>query len=268
MSRLTLTKFAALSSMVQTGAMAPTAERVEAPRLSRRDERRRATFAEIKALARQQLAEQGPGGVSLRAIARDLRMASSALYRYYPSVNDLITELIVDAYDSLADTLTAEIDDQPRDDPVAQWRALCHGYRAWALGHRSDFALIFGTPLPGYHAPEQATAAAAGRATGLAVRAYADAVAAGVADPDRSQVPATIEEGELLPTLLAATGADCTPRLAAITLAAYASLLGFLNTEIFGSLTRLVDTNQLYDAHIRAILIGMGFDPALIHVAA
>jgi AcrR family transcriptional regulator len=250
--------------------MAPrtrTAEAVEAPRLSRRDERRLATFAEIKALARKQLAEQGPGGISLRAIARDLRMASSALYRYYPSVNDLITELIVDAYNSLADTLTATIDAQPAADPLARWQALCYGYRAWALAHRSDFALIFGTPLPGYHAPEQATGPAAGRATGLALRAYADAVAAGVADPNRSHMPASIQPGQLLPTLLAATDPDYPPRLAAITLAAYASLLGFLNAEIFGSLTKLIDTTQLYHAYVHTVLLGMGFDPALLDTA-
>jgi AcrR family transcriptional regulator len=240
--------------------MSSTTDAAAAP-LSRRAELRQATIAEIKALARQQLAEHGPGGLSLRAIARQMRMSSSALYRYYDSVNELITALVLDAYHSLADALTAAR--ETAEDPAGQWWAICHAYRRWALDHRSDFALIFGTPVPGYHAPDETTASAAGRATGLALAAYAAAVSAGAADPEGSEVPHTIQQGELLPTLLADT--DAPPRLAAITLAAYASLLGFLNAEIFGSLTRLVaDTTQLYVAHVRTIMLGMGFDPARV----
>lgn len=233
----------------------------ESAQLSRRAEQRRATIAEIKTLARQQLAEHGPGGLSLRAIARQMRMASSALYRYYGSVNELITALVLDAYDSLADALTTARDAQPADDPTGQWWAICHAYRQWALDHRSDFALIFGTPVPGYQAPDEVTGAAAGRSVAIALTAYAAAVSAGAADPERSQVPSTIQAGELLPALIA----DGPPRLAGITLAAYTSLLGYLNVEIFGSLTRLVaDTTQLYAAHVRTVMLGMGFDPALV----
>jgi AcrR family transcriptional regulator len=231
--------------------------------LSRRAELRLATIAEIKALARQQLTEHGPGGLSLRAIARQMRMASSALYRYYTSANELITALVVDAYDSLADALTAARDTHPADDPTGQWWAICHAYRRWALGHRSDFALIFGTPVPGYQAPDEVTGPAAGRSSALVLTAYAAGVSAGAADPERSHVPPTIQAGDLLPALLA--GNDFPPRLVAITLAAYTSLLGYLTIEIFGSLTRLVaDPTQLYDAHVRTVMLGMGFDPTLV----
>jgi AcrR family transcriptional regulator len=251
--------------MSVTGSAAATAGNGpgQAP-LSRRAEQRLATYAEIKALAREQLAEHGPGGLSLRAIARRLRMASSALYRYYTSVNDLVTELVVEAYDCLADTIADAVGHHPDDRPAERWWALAHAYRAWALAHRADFALIFGTPLPGYQAPEQATARAAGRATGLALSLYTDAVSAGAADPNRGQVPATLEVGPLLPALLAEINPDCPPQLAGITLSAYASLLGYLNTEIFGSLTRLVDTTQLYDAYVRTVMLGMGFQPELV----
>jgi AcrR family transcriptional regulator len=197
-----------------------------------------------------------------------MRMAPSALYRYYASVNDLITELVIDAYDTLAETVTAAVTAQPDDSPTDQWWAIAHGYRDWALAHPADFALIFGTPLPGYQAPVGATAQAAGRSTGLALSVYARAVAAGAADPDRSQVPVALEVGELLAALLADVIPDCPPRLAGITLNAYASLLGFLNTEIFGSLTRLVNTSQLYNAHVRTVMLGMGFQPALVNAAA
>src|SRR5882724_7555711 len=83
---------------------------------SRRTRLRAATTDEIKTLARRQLAEQGPGAVSLRAIAREMGTASSALFRYYPSFNDLISALVVDAYNDVADAIAAARDTRPADD--------------------------------------------------------------------------------------------------------------------------------------------------------
>src|SRR5258708_7556043 len=122
---------------------------------------RAGAIGEIKALAGRQLAEQGPGAVSLRAIAREMGTASSALYRYFPSQGDLVTALCVEAYDSLAGALTAARDARPPGDHAGRWAAVCRAYRRWSLENPSDFALIFGTPLPGYHAPDAVTAAAA-----------------------------------------------------------------------------------------------------------
>src|SRR6266498_3555777 len=94
---------------------------------------RPATIEEIKTLARQQLAEQGPGALSLRAIARQMGTASSALYRYFASYEDLISALCVDAYTALADQASAARDTQPPDDPARQWWAICNAFRRWAL---------------------------------------------------------------------------------------------------------------------------------------
>jgi AcrR family transcriptional regulator len=242
------------------------------PPLSRRDERRLATTAEIKAIARRQLAEHGPGGVSLREISREMRMASSALYRYFASYDELITALCVDAYDSVADALAAARDTRPADDHAGRWWQVCHAYRRWSLDNRPDFALIFGTPVPGHHAPESATGPAAGRFATVPLAVYAAAVHVGAADPDHTQIPPTLETGDLLRQLLHTDiGADTLgypPRLAGITLTAWASILGFLVTEIFGSLPRLVtDTDQLYRAHVRTVMAGMGFQPTLIPTA-
>jgi AcrR family transcriptional regulator len=243
------------------------------PPLSRRDERRLATLAEIKTIARRQLAEHGPGGVSLREISREMRMASSALYRYFPSYDELITALCMDAYASVADALAAARDTRPADDHAGRWCAICHAYRRWSLDNRPDFALIFGTPVPGHHAPEPATGPAAGRFAGrfatVPMEVYARAVDAGAADPDRTQVPPTLEVGDLLKQLLHTdTDADTPgypPRLAGIALTSWASVLGFLVIEIFGSLPRLVsDTDQLFGAHVRTVMASMGFQPALI----
>ncbi len=236
--------------------------------LSRRDRLRQATIEEIKTLARQQLAEQGPGALSLRAIARQMGTASSALYRYFASYEDLIGALCVDAYNACADALTTARDAQPADDHVRQWWAICHAYRRWSLKHPADFALIFGTPVPGYQAPAHVTGTAAGRLIAVPLQVFAAAVRAGAADPDRTQVPRTLQLGPLLRDLLKRASGDYPPRLAGIALTAWASVLGYLVAEIFGSLPHLVgDSDQLYRAHLRTGMLGMGFDPALVDAA-
>src|SRR6266705_4180414 len=130
------------------GGMATSRTTTPAPTLRAR--RRAATTEQIKALARHQLAEHGPGGISLRAIAREIGTAPSALYRYFPSQSDLISALCVDAYDSAAEALAAARVSAPPGDHAQQWAAVCHAWRRWSLDHRADFALIFGTPQPGY----------------------------------------------------------------------------------------------------------------------
>ena len=69
--------------------------------LSRRDRVRAATVTEIKDTARRILVAEGPDGLSLRAIAREMGMTAPALYRYFPSREDLIGALIADLYDEL-----------------------------------------------------------------------------------------------------------------------------------------------------------------------
>ncbi len=249
--------------------MTPSAQATVSPAPTRRARRRAATITEIKALARRQLAEQGPGGLSLRAIAREMGTAPSALYRYFPSQSDLVTELCAEAYDSLAGALAASCDAQPPGDHARRWLAICHAYRQWSLDHPADFALIFGTPLPGYHASAEVTAAAAGRAIGVAADAYTAAVRAGAADPSRAQVPAGLKTGTLWAALAGHSAPAREPALAGIVLTAWASLLGYLVTEIFGSLTALIsDTDALYQAHVRTVTLGMGFQPADIAPSA
>jgi AcrR family transcriptional regulator len=242
---------------------------VDARPLSRRDRQRIATVAEIKALARQQLAEAGPGALSLRAIAREMGMASSALYRYFASYEELIGALCADAYNSVADTIGEARDSQPADDPARQWWAIGQAYRRWALDNPADFGLIFGTPIPGYQAPPELTGPAAGRFAAVPAAVYAAAVEAGAADPSRTQVPATIEAGEQLAELLGDPAASYPARYVAILLCAWASLRGYLMGEVFGSLRELIgDADQLFQAHLGTVMVGMGFDPDRVAAVA
>ena len=243
--------------------------RITTPAPTLRARRRAATTEEIKALARRQLAEQGPGAISLRAIAREMGTAPSALYRYFPSQSDLISALCVEAYDSLATALASARDARPPGDHAGRWFAVCHAFRRWSLDHRADFTLIFGTPLPGYDAPQEATAAAAGRSVAVAVEVYAAAIHAGAADTSQAQIPAGLQTAALWQALLGDPAPGCDPALAAVVLSAWVSLLGFLVAEIFGSLTRLItDTGLLYQAHVRTIMLSMGYRRGDVQEAA
>ena len=134
---------------------------------------------EIKAVARSQMAQHGTAGLSLRAIARDMKVSAPALYRYYPNLDALITALILDGFNALADALEAAEAGVPADRPREQLRAALLTYRAWALAHPIDFQLIYGNPIPGYVAPREVTVPAASRALEILGRCTDRAVAAG-----------------------------------------------------------------------------------------
>lgn len=254
-------------SQVWHGVAMGSSPSTESAMLSRRDRYRLGTIEEIKGLARRQLAERGPGGLSLRTVARDMGVVSSALYRYFASHDDLVSALCVDAYNSMADAVTDARDAQPADDPTRRWWSICHRYRRWSLDERVDFTLIHGTPVPGYQAPADVTGPPAGRFASVLLGVFADAVAAGAADPNRTEMPPDLPIGALLGELLGASASDHPARLACVGLNAWASLRGFMSLEIFGSLSRLVgDTDRLYHAHVRTVMLGMGFEPALIDV--
>jgi AcrR family transcriptional regulator len=118
----------------------------------------------IKETAWKQIAELGASAFSLRAIARELKITAPAIYNYFPSRDDLVTALIVDAYNSLADSQEAALVELSLNEHAARLSALGLAYRGWAVTHPQRYLLIFGTPIPGYHAPEEATLPPAARA--------------------------------------------------------------------------------------------------------
>jgi AcrR family transcriptional regulator len=130
---------------------------------TRRERVRAETTTEIKDVALQQMAEQGAASLSLRSIAREMGMSAPALYRYFPNRDALVTALIVDAYNSLADALQTANDGQESGDYNGRFHAVTHAYREWALSHRAEYALIYGTPIPGYEAPRDETVMPAAR---------------------------------------------------------------------------------------------------------
>ena len=147
--------------------------------MGKRQESREQIEARIVELGRRQLVDRGAAGLSVRAIARDLGMVSSAVYRYVSSRDELLTMLLVDAYSDLADAVDRareSVGDLWSDDVIAIARAT----RRWAIAHPARWALLYGSPVPGYHAPAERTVPAGTRV----VAAFFDAVAAGIATGD------------------------------------------------------------------------------------
>ena len=193
--------------------------------------------SEIKTVARRHLATDG-ANLSLRAVARDLGMASSAVYRYFASRDDLLTALIIDAYDSLGEA--AERAAAGVDDPLDRWLAASSAVRDWALADPHQWALIYGSPVPGYQAPED-TIPAAIRVIMLIAAIVRDAFGAGRIGP---QPPITGRYAEELAGVAAQFGAAIPPRLVGATIAAFVQLLGAVSAELFGQLQNSIDEDR------------------------
>lgn len=117
--------------------------------MDRSQRRRAATRAEIKTSARDLLVRGGPGGITLRAIARDMGITAPALYRYYPALDSLVLELCTDLYTELRLACEAARDRVPDDDLIARLQSMAREFRRWVLSHPPEAALMFGPPLPG-----------------------------------------------------------------------------------------------------------------------
>ncbi|KRD02200.1 MULTISPECIES: TetR/AcrR family transcriptional regulator [unclassified Streptomyces] len=195
--------------------------------------------AAIKEEARRQLASEGAAKLSLRAVARELGMVSSALYRYFPSRDDLLTALIIDAYDSLGESAEAAHTAVAGAEPLERWIAVGEAVRAWALAHPHEYALIYGSPVPGYSAP-QSTVPAAARVGRLLIGIVRDA-----RREDRLDVPLLtddlVPEAVRMATDLAP---DLPPGAVTALVASWAQLYGLVGFELFGQFHRVVEERE------------------------
>ncbi|WP_460866024.1 TetR/AcrR family transcriptional regulator [Rhodococcus aerolatus] len=226
-----------------------------------RDRARAELTAEIVDAARRQLAEVGAAALSLRAVAREVGLASSAVYRYFPSRDELLTRLIVDGYDQLG--AAAEAADDPGRDPATRWVGVCRAVRAWALAHPHEYALLYGSPVPGYTAPPDTVPAAA--RVGLVLgRVLADASRAGLL-PDAAGV-STGATTDQLTEALGGDGPGLDDAVRGRALLAWSSLYGAISFELFGHFVGSVtDGDAFFDAAMTDLALLLGFpapDPA------
>ncbi|WP_134324249.1 TetR/AcrR family transcriptional regulator [Cumulibacter soli] len=195
-----------------------------------REQHRAETTANILAAAREQVAAHG-AALSMRAVARDVGIVSSAIHRYFPTKETLITAMIIESYGRLAKELATAPED---------WAALSHALRAWALRSPNEFQLIYGTPLPGYVAPPETVPAAAD----VARHFLAAGARARVAGFDASELTAQT-------ATLVDQGFAHDPSGAAAVLAELAALTGLISLELGGHLVGTADpADALYAALI------------------
>jgi AcrR family transcriptional regulator len=229
---------------------------------TRRERLREATRDEIKAAARQQMKAEGSAAISLRAIARDLGMTAPALYRYYSSRDDLITALIVDAYTSQADWLERACALFPAGDHAGRLLMFVLAYREWSLAHPQDYALVYGTPIPGYHAPWEVTAPAAQRVMAIVL----DLLRAAWQDkaltlPDQyAHVPAAFRQQ--LAEAAAVAGYTVPLPLLHLAMVTWGHLQGLISLEMFGHLVLLgSQAGEVYRLEAEALLKRVGLRP-------
>lgn len=240
-----------------------TAAEASAP--SRRAVRYRRTTDEIKAHARDQLRADGAAALSLRAVAREMGMASSAMYRYFPSRENLLTALCSDAYDSLGTAMADAVAATGRAGPARRWWVMAHAMRAWALAHTAEFGLIFGTPVPGHAAAPDETGPAASRFMRPPLEIYLAAVQEGVADPDVASCAPVVGIEPLLRYFVDQVDPEYPPRLATAVLAQLAAALGAIGWEAFGAIPKLVASpDEFWAAQVRSGMIALGFAPATV----
>ncbi|WP_283132982.1 TetR/AcrR family transcriptional regulator [Rhizohabitans arisaemae] len=201
---------------------------------------------EIVDIARRQLATAGAGGLSLRAVAREMGMVSSAIYRYFPSRDDLLTTLIIEGYNALGEAVERADAACPRGDHSGRWRAACGAVRDWALAHPHEYALLYGSPVPGYHAPQE-TIAARVRDVTVFGRIVADAHAAGAAAVRGPAVaPSLAADADRMRELMPGVPDETVFRA----LAAWSGLFGWVSFELFGQLENAVDERATAFARI------------------
>ncbi|MDT5176410.1 MAG: hypothetical protein QOJ95_608 [Mycobacterium sp.] len=224
--------------------------------MGKRQESRDRIEREIVEVGRRHLVTDGAAALSLRAIARDLGMVSSAVYRYVASRDELLTLLIVDAYTELADAV-----DRAGEDAAGQWRdrllAMARAARRWAVDQPASWALMYGSPVPGYHAPADITVGPGTRVVGAMFAVVAEGIAAGeVPESGSAPSPATSADFDGVREEFGFPGGDAAVMKCFLL---WAALVGAISLEVFGQYgaDTLSRPDEVFDEQIRLVLGAM-----------
>lgn len=212
---------------------------------------------EILAAGRRQLAEVGAAQLSLRAVARELGMVSSAVYRYVASRDELLTLLIIDSYDTLGAAAEAAAEGSRRRSPRNRWVDVALAVRTWAVEHPNEYALVYGSPVPGYQAPED-TVVPGTRVSRALVGIVAEAAAAEALEPTL-EVDLTRTTTAQLQDLAALLEVELPPEVLGATLVAWTQLFGLVSFEVFGQTRGIVEDHESFFASAAgAMAAGIG----------
>ncbi len=210
--------------------------------------------------ARARLAANGAAALSLREVARDVGLVSSAVYRYVASRDELLTLLIVEAFDSLGAAVEEAEAKRRRSDLRGRFRASCTAARAWALSHPHQWALLYGTPVPDYAAPES-TIGPAGRVTAVLSRILVDAHESGHLLPVAASTPRSVRRGWDRGHLLGAMPGMSEPAVLR-GLIVWTALYGHIGFELFHHFGPvLADPDRAFDAVVDELVAIAGLAP-------
>jgi AcrR family transcriptional regulator len=202
---------------------------------------------EVKQAALRQLEHSGPAGLSVSAIGKQLGVSGPALYRYFASRDELLTELIIDAYNDLAQALRAAAEQHAGMRPRGRFEALARAYRSWALDQPHRYRLLYGPPLPGYNAHVQrlvdASQAAMSELLGV------------LRELDNRNAPVTPEP---LASQLTAWALAHDPGIGAATalraVLIWSRLHGLVSLEIAGNFASMgIDPGQVFEAQLATL---------------
>lgn len=230
----------------------------------RRERFREETKVEAKRIALEQLAEQGIAGISVNAIAKRMGVTGPALYRYFKGRDDLLNDLVRDAWHDLADTVEAAVAASEGADPPDRVRAFAAGFRSWAIAQPHRYLLLFGTPLPGYQAPEDTIMAAHRTMSAFLGVLPAGGLPTGVPPTGVLPTGAPPREGAtagLDAQLVAWAGSrgegDVPPAVLLAGLRGFTRLHGVLSLEVAGQFGPMgIDPALLYRAEVESLILG------------
>jgi AcrR family transcriptional regulator len=242
--------------------MSDAAAEAETTPRTPRERARAQTISDIVRLGREHLATHGAAALSLRAVARDLGVVSSAVYRYVANRDELLTLLLVDAYDELGDAVDAAVNDRPEHDFAGRFRALGRAVRSWALREPARYGLLFGSPVPGYQAPAGRTMTPGTRVIYSLIAIFDAAYRAGALTPAvrAAVVPPALSAD--LEAIRAGLGLAVPDELLANGSLVWTSLFGAVSFEVFGQYG--ADTfsapDALFEHHLGVLgeLAGLG----------
>ena len=246
--------------------MPPTASAPFVKPSTPRERARERTIKDIVRLGREHLAQHGAAALSLRAVARDLGVVSSAVYRYVENREELLTLLLIDAYNELGDEVDAAVAALPEADYAGRFSALGSAVRRWALREPARYGLLFGSPVPGYRAPAERTTGPGTRVIQAlmslldgayrAGRLAAPSGQAGVVPPLAADLERIRGEMSLaVPDILLARGA-----------LVWTSLFGAVSFEVFGQYGAgtFAAADELFAHHLAVLADLAGLGPSAL----
>jgi AcrR family transcriptional regulator len=228
---------------------------------TRREQRREDTINEIKAVARQLMSEGGTNALSMRPIAAKLNMSVMGLYRYFENRDALITALVADNFNALADALETARDNEPSDDPRKKLWAVLMAYHNWAIEYPIDFQLNYGNPIPGYVAPREITVPAVVRSFKVTVGLIEEMLQKGLANPPPpyDRVPSYAEAA--IQATIENDGYPISPLALYLGVVGWGQLHGVIILELFDHIQALINSGPAhYEQQVKGLLYMLGVE--------